>query len=161
MSKQRQLARLSYFRNMAAHLQYILEHLHASSVGEVTQNVHQAQMTLDFYAITALRVDELFKQAKSKSRLDTDGLRNHFAQRWPILAKHRNSVVHILDPQNLGEVPQYMGGQFVAKFKPGGSVDYVIDPRYHQEELIGLLVQFCELVDAELGSGNSVRHVIN
>lgn len=162
MSKQRQLARLNYFRNMGVHLHYVLDHLHGSSVGSgVTQNVHQAQMTLDFYAMTALRVDELFRQAKSKSRLDTDSLRNHFAQRWPALTKHRNSVIHILDPQNFGEVPQYMGGQFIANFEPGGGVKYVIDPRYHHEELIGLLVRFQELVDAELGSSNSVRPVID
>lgn len=153
MSQRRQLARISYFRNMGAHLQYVLDHLHGSSVGGgVTQDVHHAQMTLDFYAITALRVDELFKQAKSKARLDTDALRSHFAQRWPILAKHRNSVVHILDPQNFGEVPQYMGGQFIAIFEPGGQVSYVIDPRYHHEELTGLLTKFCEIAEGQISS---------
>lgn len=43
-----------------------------------------------------------------------------------------------------------MGGQFIATFHPGGQVSYVIDPRYHHEELVGLLAKFREIAEAEI-----------
>lgn len=150
MSKRRQLVRLNYFRDMAAHLQYVMDHLRSSIADNATQDFHLEQMTLDFYAITAIRIDELFRQAKSRSQLDTDSLRSYFKKRWPTLVKHRDDVVHILDPQNFGEVSRYVGGRFIANFEPGGRVNYVIDPRYHHEELIRLLVEFREIVEAEI-----------
>lgn len=43
-----------------------------------------------------------------------------------------------------------MVGQFIANFESGGGVKYVIDPRYHHDELIGLLMRFQEIAEAEL-----------
>jgi hypothetical protein len=142
LSKSKQVARLTYYKKMAEHLEYVLNRRRALCVTGA-QDVHEAQMNLDFHAITARRVFELVQMAKSKSQIGLAELLDQFSNRWPHLAKHRNEVLHIVAPDDLADVPQYIGGQYIANFEVrGGQLNYVIDPRHHHDELLGLLSKF-------------------
>ena len=64
VSKAKQRTRLVYYSAMAAHLRYVLERQRERCPN--SQDVNEAQMNLDFYAITARRVRELLKQGSHR-----------------------------------------------------------------------------------------------
>jgi hypothetical protein len=146
MSNAKQERLISYYRNITEHLRHVLN-VQRERCLKSGQDVHDQQMDLDFYVITVRRVFELFKMGKSVSRLETTELTDYFKNRWPHLTDHRNSVLHIIAPSPGEDIPQYIGGQFIATFRAGGELKYIIDPRHHHEEVIGLLDKFAGIID--------------
>jgi hypothetical protein len=72
---------------------------------------------------------------------EVDRAREALRAEAPLLESFRDQVTHVEDNRGADDITYFTDA---VRLLPGGRVEYVVDPRYHQHDLLGALVAAAE-----------------
>lgn len=103
-----------------------------------------ASHDVDYYAwesVRILKIADKVIRAGLRNSANVERARDALRAEAPLLETFRNEVTHVEDNRGADNITYF--GEAV-RLLPGGSVEYVVDPRYHQHDLLGELVAAAE-----------------
>jgi hypothetical protein len=110
---------------------------------------------VDYYAWESVRilkiVDKVIK-ARLRGHSDVARARDELRAEAPLLEEFRNQATHVEDNRGADDVV-YFGD--AVRLLPGGRVEYVVDPRYRQHDLLARLVAAAEAALLTLASADN------
>lgn len=99
---------------------------------------------VDYYAWEAVRIMNIARKTVGAGLAGKDAVEQALAElraEAPYLETFRHQVTHVEDNRGADDVVYF--GQAV-RLKPGGDVEYLVDPRYRQNDLLAALVDLTE-----------------
>ena len=99
---------------------------------------------VDYYAwesVRILKIADKVVRAGLRGHRDVDQAREDLRAEAPLLEKFRNEVTHVEDNRGADDIAYFADA---VRLLPGGRVEYVVDPRYLQHDLLAALVAATE-----------------